>query len=80
LICQYEGGERGLLHYSATLNQLRFSRDPVALDVLSIQELERQRQAAHAPPVKPSLKVYSNAALLQLGTDDLRRIQVDTVP
>src|SRR5208283_989018 len=30
LICQYEGGERGLLHYSATLNQLRFSRDPVA--------------------------------------------------
>ena len=37
LICQYEGGERGLLHYSTTLNQLRFSRDPVALDVLSIQ-------------------------------------------
>ena len=80
LICQYEGGERGLLHYSATLNQLRFSRDPVALDVLSIQELVRQRQAAHAPQVKPNLKVYSNAALLQLGTDDLRRIQVDTVP
>jgi hypothetical protein len=80
LICQYEGGERGLLHYSATLNQLRFSRDPVALDVLSIQELDRQRQAAHAPTVKPNLKVYSNAALLQLGVDDLRRIQVDTVP
>jgi hypothetical protein len=80
LICQYEGGERGLLHYSATLNQLRFSLDPVALDVLSIQELERQRQAAHAPTVKPNLKVYGNAALLQLGTDDLRRIQVDTIP
>jgi Domain of unknown function (DUF362) len=79
LICQYEGGEHGLLHYSATLNQLRFSRDPVALDVLSIQELVRQRQAAHAPLVKPNLKVYSIAALLQLGTDDLRRIQVDTV-
>jgi hypothetical protein len=80
LICQYEGGEHGLLHYSATLNQLRFSLDPVALDTLSIQELERQRQLAHAPTVKPNLKVYSNAALLQLGTDDLRRIQVDTVP
>ena len=79
LICQYEGGEHGLLHYSATLNQLRFSRDPVALDVLSTQELDRQRQAAHAPPVKPNLKVYSNAALLQLGTDDLRRIQVEKV-
>ena len=80
LICQYEGGERGLLHYSATLNQLRFSRDPVALDVLSIQELDRQRQLAHCPTVKPNLKLYSNAALLQLGVDDLRRIDVVTLP
>ncbi len=80
LICQYEGGERGLLHYSTTLNQLRFSRDPVALDVLSIQELDRQRQIAHAPKVKPNFKLYSNAALLQLGVDDLKRIRVDTLP
>jgi len=80
LICQYEGGERGLLHYSTTLNQLRFSRDPVALDVLSIQELDRLRQNAHAPSVKPNLKLYSNAALLQLGVNDLKRIQVDTLP
>ena len=79
LICQYEGGERGLLHYSATLNELRFSRDPVALDVLSIEELNRQRQLAHAPTVKPNLKLYSNAALLQLGVDDLKRIQVDAL-
>jgi hypothetical protein len=80
LICQYEGGERGLLHYSAVLNQLRFSLDPVALDVLSIQELNRQRQIAHASSVKPNLKLYSNAALLQLGVDDLKRIRVDTLP
>lgn len=80
LICQYEGGESGLLHYSATLNQLRFSRDPVALDVLSIQELDRQRQLAHCPTVKPNLKLYSNAALVQLGVDDLRRIDVVTLP
>jgi hypothetical protein len=80
LICQYEGGERGLLHYSATLNELRFGRDPVALDVLSIQELTRQRQLAQAPSIKPNLKLYSNAALLQLGVDDLKRIQVDNLP
>ena len=79
LICQYEGGERGLLHYSAVLNQLRFSRDPVALDVLSLQELDRQRQAADAPAVKRNLQLYSNAALLQLGVDDARRIQVDSI-
>jgi len=80
LICQYEGGERALLHYSAILNQLRFSLDPVALDVLSIQELNRQRQLADEPSVKPNLKLYSIAALLQLGVDDLKRIQVDTLP
>ncbi len=80
LICQYEGGERSLLHYSAVLNQLRFSLDPVALDVLSIQELDRQRQVARAPAVKPNLQLYSNAALLQLGVDDPKRIQVDNVP
>ena len=42
LICQYEGGDRGLLHYSTVLNQLWFSRDPVALDTLAIKELDRR--------------------------------------
>jgi hypothetical protein len=77
LICQYEGSERGLLHYSATLNQLRFSRDPVALDVLSIQELVHQRQLANAAEVKPNLDLYSNAALLELGVNEPKRIQVE---
>jgi len=79
LICQYEGGERGLLHYSAILNQLRFSKDPVALDMLSIQELDRQRLAAEAPTVKPNLDLYDTCALLQLGVADLKRIQVEKV-
>ena len=76
LICQYEGEERSLLHYSTVLNQLRFSHDPVALDVLSIQELNAQRQAAQAPPVKVNLDLYENAALLELGVSDLKKIQV----
>ena len=77
LVCQYEGGERGLLHYSTILNQLRFSKDPVALDMLSIKELDRQRLATQAPVVKPNLDLYDTAALLQLGVSDLKRIQVD---
>lgn len=80
LICQYEGGERGLLHYSAVLNELRLSRDPVALDVLSIQELERQRDAAGEPQVKPSLELYDNAALIQLGVSDPKKLRVDRLP
>ncbi len=77
LICQYEGEERGLLHYSAILNELRVSRDPVALDTLSLQELERQRQNADAPKIKSNPELYSNASLLELGVSDLKRIQVD---
>ncbi len=76
LICQYEGEERSLLHYSAILNELRFSRDPVALDVLSLQELDRQRQLAKAPDSKIDLDLYNNASLLELGVSDLKKIDI----
>ena len=79
LICQYEGEERGLLHYSATLDELRFSKDPVALDVLSLQELDHQRAAAKAPSVKSNLELYSNASLLEIGVSDTNRIQVERI-
>ena len=80
LICQYEGGESARLHYSATLNQLRFSKDPVALDTLSLQELERQRDLAKAPAVKANSELFANAALLELGVNDPKRIQVERIP
>ncbi len=79
LICQYEGGQRGLLHYSTVLNQLRFSRDPVALDVLSVKELTRQRGSSRGPNLRPNLELYRNAALLELGVGDLSRIQIETI-
>jgi len=79
LICQYEGGQSGLLHYSTILNQLRFSRDPVALDMLSIKELDRQRRNAHAPNVRPNLELYRNAALLELGVSELAKMQIETL-
>lgn len=79
LICQYEGGQRGLLHYSTVLNQLRFSRDPVALDVLSIKELTHQRGSTHGPHLRPNLELYRNASLLELGVSELSRIQIETL-
>lgn len=79
LICQYEGGRRGLLHYSTVLNQLRFSRDPVALDMLSVKELDRQRRASKSPYLRPNFDLYANAALLELGVNDVTRIQVETL-
>ncbi len=80
LLCQYEGGEVTMLHYATTLNQLRFSRDPVALDVLSVQELDRQRRFAGMLPQKPNLELYQNAALLELGVSDVNKIKVETLP
>ena len=79
LIGQYEGGGRGLLHYSAVPNQLWFSHDPVALDMLAIKELDRERRAAGAPQLKPRLELYANAALLQLGQNNLTQIHVEKI-
>jgi len=76
LICQYEGEERGLLHYSTVLNQLRFSRDPVALDLLSMKDLDGQRRVSDAPKVKPNPDLYDNAALLWLGVANTNQIDV----
>jgi len=77
LIGQYEGSSKGLLQYSTVLNQLWFSRDPVALDRLAIKELARERHVTETSAFKPNLQLYSNAALLQLGVDDPARIQID---
>ncbi|HEX3890887.1 MAG TPA: hypothetical protein VHX90_08560 [Verrucomicrobiae bacterium] len=79
LIGQYEGGARGLLHYSVVLNQLWFSRDPVALDTLAIKELDRERRALDAPEFKPNLELYANAALLQIGVNDPAKIQMEKI-
>jgi hypothetical protein len=80
LICQYEGQEQGLLHYSTVLNQLRFSRDPVALDVLSLQEINRQCQLAGMAATSTNLDLLNNAALLEIGVSDPKRIDVIKVP
>jgi hypothetical protein len=79
LIGQYEGGSRSLLHYAAVMNQLWFSHDPVALDMLSIKELARERRAAGALPLNPNLDLYANANLLQLGENNLEKIHVEKI-
>ena len=79
LIGQYSGGPRGFLQYSTTLNQLWFSRDPVALDTLALHELQRERHAVNMPAFRPNLEIYTNAVLLELGVSDPRKIRVETL-
>ena len=77
LIGQYEGGARSLLHYSCVKNELWFSHDPVALDMLANKELDRERRTLDAPQFRPNLELYANAHLLQLGENDLTKIHVE---
>jgi hypothetical protein len=79
LIAQYEGELAGRLHYSSALNQLRLSTDPIALDVLSLQELHRLRERAPTPgPLSTNLlEIYHNASLLELGVSDPARLQIE---
>lgn len=77
LISQYQGEEGNLLHYAKVMNQLRFSTDPVALDVMSLADLERQRKAAELPVRAVSRTLYENAELLQLGVSNPKRIVIE---
>ena len=79
LICQYQGQNLGLLHYSAVLNQLRFSRDPVALDILSSNEITLQRSAAGIEASTNTIDLYHNASLLELGFDLSSKINVEKI-
>jgi len=75
LICQYEGRESSLLHYSAVLNELRFSTDPVALDVLSLDAILLRRSAVTPRDAEGFYRILQNAALLEIGVADRARIQ-----
>jgi len=76
LLCQYQGEERGLLHYTVALNELRFSHDPVALDVLALQDLDRTRRTRANVEFPINWDLYKNAALLQLGVAEPKQIDV----
>ena len=80
LLCQFEGGEFVRLHQASVLNELRVSRDPVALDVLATRDLAAAREKAGFPAVSTNwFDLYQNASLLELGISDVKKIQVDVV-
>jgi hypothetical protein len=79
LIAQYEGEQVGRLHYSAMLNQLRLSTDPVAVDVLSLEELSKLREVKGgvARGHTNVTEIYRNASLLEIGVSEMRQIRVE---
>ena len=79
LLGQYQGGPANYLQYSTILQQLWFSRDPVALDTLALKELGRERKVVSAPELSSNFEIYTNATLLQLGISNPARIQIENV-
>jgi hypothetical protein len=79
LICQYQGEQVSLLHYSTELNQIWISKDPVALDTLGIQELDRERQAWNIESHGDNPELYQIAILLELGVGDPAQIKLEVV-
>ncbi len=77
LICQNRGEEFTRFNYATPLNQLWFSKDPVALDAFAIQEIDRQRQGREEKVRKSTLQIYSNAELMDLGVANTNRIRVE---
>lgn len=82
LVAQYRGQSEGLLHYSKSLETLYFSKDPVALDWLSLKLMMRLRSSADRRSL--SLSIFSpagatlceNASLLELGYADDSKIDL----
>ena len=80
MICQYRGEETVRLYNTVVLNELRFSRDAVALDALAQEDLTRARKSSpYAVDRQFETDVYVNAELLELGVSDLKRIEVRRV-
>jgi hypothetical protein len=79
LLGQYQGGPSSFLQYSTVLNQIWLSHDPVALDVLGLNELAREAKTFGSHSLPSNSEIYTNAALLELGTDDPAKIQIEKV-
>ena len=79
LLGQYQGGPASYLQFSTVLNELWFSKDPVALDSLALREMIHERTARLSPPLQLNSQLYTNAVLLQLGVSDPARIQIEKI-
>ncbi|MBI1841102.1 MAG: DUF362 domain-containing protein [Verrucomicrobia bacterium] len=82
LLAQYQGESHTYLHYTRPLNELRFSNDPLALDTLSLAELESLRKSyAVATPTNALASIQKlyrdNAPLMELGQSEFSRIRVE---
>lgn len=81
LVGQVRGDDKARLHDTIALNELRFSSDLVALDVISMSDVAGARKAYPIEGEKPMrTELFFNAELLELGIANTNRIEVLRVP
>lgn len=79
LIAQYAGGPGFQANYAVHHGRIYASKDPVALDVVALQEIEQWRVQAKLPRVAPYAAYLLTAASMGIGAVEPGRIEVRSI-
>jgi hypothetical protein len=76
LIAEYAGGPQSQPNYALHHATLLASKDPVAIDVLALRQIEEWRANARLPSIAPFATHVLFAGQLGIGCADLTRIEI----
>jgi uncharacterized protein (DUF362 family) len=79
LIAEYAGGPQSQPNYALHHATLLASKDPVALDLLALKQIEEWRANARLPSLAPFATHVLFAGQLGIGQADLRRVEIRNV-
>lgn len=79
LLCQFHHGDQSRPDFSTALNELWFSKDPVALDTLSYELITKLRVYLKLPVRSSPRKLLGYASKMMMGTDSVQSMQIETI-
>ena len=79
LLCQFNHGDQPRPDFATALNELWFSRDPVALDTLSHELITKLRNLMNLPVRTSPRKLLSYASGKMLGTDSIQSMKIEKI-
>jgi hypothetical protein len=79
LIAEYAGGPQSQPNYAVHHATLLASKDPVAIDMVALKQIEEWRVKAHLPPIAPFATHVLYAGQLGIGQADLNRVEIRNV-
>lgn len=75
LVAQYAGGPRSQPNYAVHHATILASKDPVAIDALTVRQIEEWRVKARLSPIAPLAQHVQAAAQLRLGNADVIEVR-----